>query len=143
MFYIVALTLIMQIIFAIATTTTDNVVSRRLIKVALKTFCDSQKHTIHSAIERHLERPGLHFGRDAVLQKITELIESNRISPEDIDKIKIMMKDFDIKQDEPWVQVWLPYFLRKGKAIIPIPKLGILKFFTQNKCQTQTIPSSL
>jgi len=104
MFYIVALTLIMQIIFAIATTTTDNVVSCRLIKVALKTFCDSQKHTIHSAIKRHLERPGLHFGRDAVLEKITELIESNPISPEDIDKIKIMMKDFDIKKDEPWVQ---------------------------------------
>ena len=101
MFYIVALTLIMQIIFAIATTTTDNVVSRRLIKVALKTFCDSsQKHTIHSAIK---EGPGFHFGRDAVLQKITELIESNRISPEDIDEIKTMMKDFDIKKDEPWV----------------------------------------
>ena len=38
-----------------------------------------------------------HFGRDAVLQKITELIESNRISPEDIDEVKTMMKDFDIK----------------------------------------------
>ena len=94
----------MQIIFAIATTTTVNIVSRRLIKVALKTFCDaSQKHTIHSAIKWHLERPGLHFGRDAVLQKFTELIESNRISPEDIDEIKIMMKDFDIHKDEPWV----------------------------------------
>ena len=103
MAYIVALTLIMQIIFAISTTT-KNVVSRRLIKVALKTFIDSpQRVNIHSAIKQHCSQYlAAPFGRDAALQKITELIESNMISDDDMAKIKSIMKDVNVSNDEPW-----------------------------------------
>ncbi|KAF8797604.1 hypothetical protein BYT27DRAFT_7228955 [Phlegmacium glaucopus] len=102
MTYIVALTLVMQIIFAI-TTSTKNIVSRRLIKAAVKTFLDSsQLERIKYAITQHSQRSMVVPGRDSVLQSITELIESNRMSSDDMAKIKAMMRDFDIRYDEPW-----------------------------------------
>ena len=101
--YIVALTLIMQIVFAI-TTSTNNVVSRRSIKLALKTFDESpQKHAIYFAIKQHLERRGAQFQRDAALAKITDLIKSHGISPEEMAKIKALVKDFNVEKDEPWI----------------------------------------
>jgi len=93
----------MQIIFAI-TTSTNNIVSCRLIKVALTAFNDSsQKRTVHFAIKEHLDRPGFQLGRDAALAKITELIKSNGITPEEMAKIKTLMEGFDVTNDEPWV----------------------------------------
>lgn len=101
--YIVALTFIMQIIFAI-TTGTNNIISRRSIKLALRAFHDSpQKDVIQLAIKQHLERPGAQFHRDAALVKITDLIYSNGLTPADMAKIKTLVKDFDVERDEPWV----------------------------------------
>jgi len=103
MTYIVALTLIMQIIFVL-TTSTENVVSRRLVKLAVKTFIHSPElEQIHSAIKQHLlEHRVPSFGRNAALQCITKLIESNRIPLDDIAKIKIEMRGVDTRVDEPW-----------------------------------------
>jgi len=102
MTYIVALTLITQIIFLL-TTSTENIVSRRLVKLAVKTFIHSPElEKIHSAIKQHLQRPVAPFGRNAALQCITELIEANPMSSDDMAKIKDMMKGFDIRDDELW-----------------------------------------
>jgi len=98
--YIVALTLIMQMIF-VTTTSTSNVVSRRLIKLAVKAFYDSQKNAIYTAIKQYLEAPGSQFDRDAIFRKISELIYSNGISPNVT--IDTIMKDFDSQIDEPWI----------------------------------------
>jgi len=100
--YIVALTIIMEFIFVI-TTSTKNIVSRRLIKLALKTFHDSlERSTIHSEIKQHLNPLGAQFGRDAALAKITDLIKSNGIKLEEIEKVKGLMRNFDSETDEPW-----------------------------------------
>jgi hypothetical protein len=91
----------MQIIFVFATNTT-NVVSRRSIKLALKTFLASpHPSNITTSIKEHLQRPGL-FGRDAALQKITELIESNsyRISPEQMSGFKNQLRNVDVEHDD-------------------------------------------
>lgn len=102
MAYIVVLTIIMQIVFAI-TTSTESVVSRHLIKVALRTFIDSpQRLHVHSSINQHFQSLGAFLDRDAAVQKITELVESNHISTKDMAEIKTVMKNFDIKDDEPW-----------------------------------------
>ena len=101
MAHIVALTLIMQLIFAI-TTSTKNVVSRRLIKLALHTFLDCSQNDVISTIKQYLQCPGAKFDRKAALQKITNLIESHRMSPDDITEIKHMLKDLVIQTDEAW-----------------------------------------
>lgn len=102
MIYIVALTLIMQNVFAI-TTSTENFVTRRLIKLAIKTFLTSRQREIISSIKEYTQRPG-NYGRDSIVQKMTELIKlkSNQISPEELAKIKTMLKDFEVMPDEPW-----------------------------------------
>lgn len=99
MTYIVALTIIMQTIFVV-TTSTNNVVTRRLIKLALKTFLESSQTRVINSIKEPLG----HFGRDAALQRVTELLksESNRISLEEMARIKIILKDFQDTGDEPW-----------------------------------------
>lgn len=101
MAYIVALTLIMQLIFVI-TTGTKNVVSRRLIKLALHTFLDSSQKDVISTIKHYLQCPGAKFDRKAALQKITNLIESHGMSPDDIAEVKNMLKDVVIQTDEAW-----------------------------------------
>jgi len=100
--YIVALTFIMHIIFAI-TTGTNNVVSRRLINLALKTFEDSlQRRKIHSEIKEHLRPLTAPFGRDAALAKLTELIQNKCITSEEMNEIKRVVSNFDAGTDEPW-----------------------------------------
>jgi GTPase Era involved in 16S rRNA processing len=88
MIYIVALTIIMQTVFAV-TTSTNNVVTRPLIDLALHAFGKCSQREVIPSIQEFMQRPGS-YGRDAILQKITELIksESNRISPEDLAEIK-------------------------------------------------------
>ena len=101
--YIVALSFIMHIIFAITTSTNNNVVSRRLIKLALATFEDSpQRRKIHSEIEEHLKPLRAPFGRDAALAKITELIQNKCITLEEMTEVKRVVGNFDVETDEPW-----------------------------------------
>ena len=102
MTYIVALTIIMQNVFAI-TTSTNNIVSRRVVKVALKAFLESSQKDIIYSIKEHLHHPG-HFGRDSLLRKMTELIElkSNRISADDMAAIRIRLRVFDAQSEEDW-----------------------------------------
>lgn len=103
MIYIVALTIIMQNIFTI-TISTNNVVSVRLVKVALKTFLESSQKDIIYSIKEYMQHPG-NYGRDAILQKITELIiksESSRISPKDMADIKTLLKISEVEADERW-----------------------------------------
>jgi len=100
--YIVALTLIMQIIFVL-TASTENVVSRQLVKLAVDTFIGSpEAERIHSTIKQHFKHPAARLDRNVALHCIAELIESNAMSSDDMAKIKNTMKGFDIRDDKPW-----------------------------------------
>ena len=101
MTYIVSLTLIMQNVFAI-TTSTNNVVTRRSIHFALKLFVDSAQDEVISSIKEHLRNPLAQFGRDASLQKMTELIQSKPISPDDMARIKTELQGLNIEAEVPW-----------------------------------------
>jgi len=96
MIYIVALTIIMQNVFAVTTSSTHNVVTHRLIDLAIQTFLKSSQREIISSIKEFMQRP-LNYGRTAILQKITELIksESNHISPENLAEIKRQLTNFE------------------------------------------------
>jgi len=96
MIYIVALTIIMQNVFAVTTSSPNNVVTRRLIDLALQTFLKSSQREIIPSIKEFMQSPG-NYGRAAILDKITELIksESNRISPDDLAEIKRQLRNFE------------------------------------------------
>lgn len=102
MIYIVALTTIMQNVFVIMTSTNNFVVSRHLVKVVLKVFLESSQKEIIYSIKRYVGNP-VKYGGNAMLQKIAELIKSerNRISSEDIAKIKTLLENSE-PEDEPW-----------------------------------------
>jgi hypothetical protein len=102
MIYTVALTIIMQNVFAF-TTSTENVVTRRLIKLAIKTFLESRQQEIISSIKDYTQRLR-NYGRDSIVQKMTELIklESNEISPQKLAEIKTQLRDFEIIPHESW-----------------------------------------
>jgi hypothetical protein len=100
--YIVALTIIMQNIFVL-TTNGNSVVSTRLIKIALKIFLESSQQNVICFINEEFQRLE-HFGRDAILQKMTELLElkSNRVSPEEMADAKTQLENIDLGSDELW-----------------------------------------
>jgi GTP-binding protein EngB required for normal cell division len=95
MIYIVTLTIVMQNVFAV-TTSTNKVVTRRLIDLAIQCFLKSSQKEIISSIKEFMQRP-VNFSRDAILQKITELLksESNQISPNDLAEIKNQLRNFE------------------------------------------------
>jgi hypothetical protein len=104
MAYIVDLTLVMQNVFWLADG--RGKISRRLIKVALKAYLDSEvKGDAHFMISEHVKKvnvasPG---ARDTTLEKITEILEKHRIQSEDMFKQKSQIGGFDISApDEPW-----------------------------------------
>ena len=103
MTYIVSLTLIMQNVFAI-TTSTNNVVTRLSIHLALKRFLDTAQEKIILSIKEHLQNPFklAQFGRDASLQKMTELIQSKSLSPDDMARIKTELQGVNIEEEVPW-----------------------------------------
>jgi predicted oxidoreductase len=94
MIYIVALTIIMQNVFAVTTSTNNNVVTGRLIDLAIQTFLRSSQREIVPSIKEFMGRTG-NLVRGAVLLKITELIKSNHISPDDLAEIKRQLRNFE------------------------------------------------
>jgi len=101
MTYIVSLTLIMQNVFAI-TTSTNNVVTPVSIHIAINLFVGTAQEEIISSIKDHLQRPLAGFGRDASLQKMTELIQSKPISPELMARIKTELQQVNVEREVPW-----------------------------------------
>lgn len=101
--YIVALTIIMQNVFVL-TTNGNSVVSTRLIKIALKIFLESSQQNVIYLINEEFQRLDSHFSRDAILQKMTELLElqSNRVSPEEMAEAKAQLENIDLGSDELW-----------------------------------------
>ena len=95
MIYIVTLTIVMQTVFAV-TTSTNNVVTSRLIDLALEIFLKSSQREIIPSIKEFMQRTR-NYGRAAMLKKITELIksESNHLSPDDLAEIKRQLRNFE------------------------------------------------
>jgi len=101
MAYIVDLTLMMERIFFLSQET-NSPVSRRLIKLAYRTYKSSLQSTVHVKITQYVNdltliRPG---AKDTTIDKIVELIGP---SPKDFTGLKERLGSLDLSgQDEPW-----------------------------------------
>jgi len=101
MAYIVNLTLMMEHIFFL-TQETNSTVSRRLIKLAYRTYQSSLQSTVHVKITQYVNdltliRPG---AKDTTIDKIVELIGP---SPKNFTGLKERLGSLDLSgQDEPW-----------------------------------------
>jgi len=105
MAYIIDLTLVMQNLFWLSVVD-ERPMSRRLIKLALKAYNESpQKTRIHNAIVDYVKQAGVfeRAGRDGVLEKIEELINSHRIESAEMHSLRNRISDYDLSaEDEPW-----------------------------------------
>jgi hypothetical protein len=101
MAYIVDLTLMMEHIFFL-TQATSSTASRRLIKLAYRTYKSSLQSTVHSRITQYIDdlnliSPG---GKDTMIDKIVELIGP---SPKNFAELKESLGSLDLSgPDEPW-----------------------------------------
>ena len=99
MAYIVDFTIIMQIIFGLMVHARLRL-SRRLIKLAFKTYSNSEERsTVHKEIKNHAERAG-QLKRDAALAKIIELIKEYQMKFESMEELQA--KTFENNDDEDW-----------------------------------------
>ena len=101
MAYIVDFTIIMQIIFGLMVNARLRL-SRRLIKLAFKTYSDSEGMSkVHKEIKEHVKKAA-RFGRDAALEKIIQLIKDYQWKPESMEELQSAMKTFKNNEDEDW-----------------------------------------
>ncbi|KIJ27243.1 hypothetical protein M422DRAFT_784985 [Sphaerobolus stellatus SS14] len=104
--YIVNLTLVMQNIFWLTTMTEGHPITRRLIKLAFKSYQESTEKTqVHNDLYEYVKQAGLieRAGRDSVLEKIEQLINRNRIDSAEMHSLKDRISGIDLRaEDEPW-----------------------------------------
>ena len=101
MAYIVDFTIIMQIIFGLMVNARLRL-SRRLIKLAFKTYSDSEGMSkVHKEIKEHVKKAA-RFGRDAALEKTIQLIKDYQLKPESMEELQSAMKTFKNNEDEDW-----------------------------------------
>ncbi|KIJ35988.1 hypothetical protein M422DRAFT_782383 [Sphaerobolus stellatus SS14] len=106
MAYIINLTLVMQNIFWLTTMTEGRPITRRLIKLAFKSYQESREKTqVHNDLYEYVKQAGLieRAGRDGVLEKIEQLINRNRIDSAEMHSLKDRISGIDLlAEDEPW-----------------------------------------
>jgi hypothetical protein len=106
MAYIIDLTLVMQNIFWLVVISGHTKISRRLIKLAFKSYAESAiKARVHVEIEKYIKAAGIldRGDRDNALAKVIELINDHRIESADMFKLRDRVGEFDTSgEDEPW-----------------------------------------
>ncbi|KAE9387343.1 hypothetical protein BT96DRAFT_927670 [Gymnopus androsaceus JB14] len=106
MAYIIDLILIMQNIFWLVAINGNTKISRRLTKLAFKSYAESAvKAQVHLEIENYVNGAGVldRGDRDNALTKVIELLNRNRIESADMFKLEGRIGAFDASgEDEPW-----------------------------------------
>lgn len=94
MTYIADLTCIMQNLFLLVLTGS---ISRRVIKIVIKAYDETDKSSVHSSIRSYMS--GTRSGWDHELEEIVRLIESHSIKAETVQGLRVKM---DLQEDEEW-----------------------------------------
>lgn len=104
MAYIIDLTLIMQNTFWLLEVSGQTTISRRLIKLAFKSYTESTiKAQVHVGIEDYVRGAGVSGRGDNALTEVIDLINLNRIESRDMVRLRDLVGEFVVSgDDEPW-----------------------------------------